>query len=75
MNIEDKVNREIMKAAVAHAITCQVTGEVLDYRTAVLIENAKGRTLACISPEGWRIRKDALLAAMPDIRVTNAPTD
>jgi hypothetical protein len=74
--IEAKVNREILKHAVSQQITCPVTGSILDYRTVVLVESGKnGRTLAVLSPEGWRLRKDALLEAMPDLRITNAPSD
>jgi hypothetical protein len=74
--LEDKVTTEILKHAVSQHISCSVTGQVLDYRTAVLVESGKtGRTLACLSPDGWRLRKDALMAAMPDLKITNAPKD
>jgi hypothetical protein len=38
MDLETKVNREILRAAVAKTIMCQVSGHVLDVKSAVLAE-------------------------------------
>jgi len=73
--LEDKVSMELRRGAVARAIFCPVNGAVLDVRTAVMVESANGlRLLAVMSPEGWALRGDAILSAMPDVIVTNAPT-
>lgn len=76
----ERVQLEIRRAAVARDIFCPVTGGVMDVRTAVLIESvAHGTTLACLSPEGWRTRREALTAVHDSgrmlIRVDNAPAD
>jgi len=70
---QDMVAWQVRRAAVARAIFCPVTGQVLDVRTAVLLGSGDGqRVLAVLSPEGWAQRAGAVRAAMPDAVVTSA---
>jgi hypothetical protein len=70
---ESRASWEIRRAAVARAIFCPVTGQVLDVRTAVLLESARRRrVLAVLSPQGWALREEVVRAALPDVVVTNA---
>lgn len=73
MDLAAKVELETRRYAVARQITCPVTGEVLDVRTAVLVECNEGRTSFALSREGWRRRKDALRERIPDLVVSNEP--
>lgn len=78
--LDERVQREIRKAAVQRQIFCEVTNNVLDERTAVLIESERhGQTLAILSPEGWKLRREALTGVHNSgrmlIRVSNAPKD
>lgn len=77
--LETRVDLEIRRHAVGNAITCSVTGAVLDVRTAVLVET-NGKTMGVLSPEGWRQRRDAFSIAaekglVPNLSVRNAPSD
>ncbi len=75
MDLADKVDFEIRRAEVAKLISCPVTGEVLDVRTAVGIVGSNGNLVTVVSPEGYRQRKDALIASIPGITFQNAPAD
>lgn len=78
--LDERVRYEIRKAAVQREIFCPVTKSVLDVRSAVLIESVThGNTLAILSPEGWRVRREALTAVHDSgrmqIAVSNTPKD
>jgi hypothetical protein len=78
VDMEDRVRREVRKFAVQRQIQCPVNGRILDVRTAVHITSANdGRTLAIVSPEGWRTRRHELTAMHNSGRVLmvvdNAP--
>lgn len=62
-----KLSREVLCHAIGKVWTCPVTGEVLDARSAVLVESADGsRVLAVVSAEGWRQRGAGLFGIVPD---------
>ncbi len=78
--MEELARREIRRYAVARAITCPVTGQVMNVKNAVLIESAtSGQTLAVLSPAGWRRCRDDLIQAHESgrlrISVDNVPAD
>ena len=64
-DLDRRVNREVLKYAVQRAITCALTGKVLDKRTAVSVTviNASGKrgAMVCDGPAYDGI-KDALIA-------------
>lgn len=55
---------------------CPITGCRLDVQTALMVEQNDGRILLALSPEGWRQRRQDILAHMPDdVTVTPALGD
>lgn len=59
--LETKVRRELLRAVVAHAITCPITGEVLDMDTCVVFVDGDGDPRAVTSQVGYQtiLRVDA----------------
>lgn len=56
MDLQTKVNRELLKFAVSHAITCPVSGKVLDVRRAVLLTvtfPSGNVSQVCMSADEW----------------------
>lgn len=70
-DLETRVKREVLRAAVARQITCPITGEVLDVRTAVMVENSAGTaTLGVVSATAWEEIGAAVLRADANVIVT-----
>ena|GEM_PF-5159611 len=72
-DIVDVVRVEMVRGLVGRQITCAVTGEVLDYRTCVvLVDPQTGDPVNVVSQAGWKaqtpesIGKLAALGAVPD---------
>lgn len=69
---EDAVNREVLKAAVMRAITCQLTGVVLDVRSAVYFKatdaGGKGGSMV-VDGKAWDVNADKIRTAAEENRV------
>lgn len=69
-SLHQMLDRQTMIAAVARAITCIVTGQVLDVRTAVFVyrnDAADASIIAAVSPDGWAEREDTLRSRFPNL--------
>lgn len=53
--ITNLVHRQMIKDIVARRITCEVTGEVLDHRTCVVLLNRVGDPVMVLSQKGWKL--------------------
>ena len=68
------VELEYRRFVVGKQMFCPNTQRVLDYRTAVIIENSAGdRLIGVVSPEAWRKVGAEFLAKFPDVILKNAP--
>lgn len=56
--LEQRVDRELIKALVQRAITCPVSGSVLDVRTCVVFRDADGDPSAVVSQAGYVTLRD-----------------
>jgi hypothetical protein len=71
IDLQKKLQREVLRYQVGRAITCPITGTVLDVRTAVMVENSAGTAvLGVVSPEGWEQIEDNVLRSDPSVIVT-----
>lgn len=70
-DLQEHVQRELLRYALQRTITCPITGAVLDVRTAVMVENSAGTAvLGVVSPEAWKQVKDNVLRSDPNVIVT-----
>lgn len=57
-----KMERELIKYIVGRQITCMRSGEILDYRTCVVLRDADGDPSMVLSQSGWK----SLVAINPE---------
>ncbi len=70
MDLRDKLEHDLYAWLVGKAMFCPYGGQVLDIRTAVVVEEADGiKTLGIFSPETWAVIKDRVLATVPTARI------
>lgn len=63
MDMAQKLTNAVYAGFVGHQMTCPVTGAVLDFRTAVVVENVEtDRVIMVLSPEAWEQRAGNLTA-------------
>jgi hypothetical protein len=53
--IEGIMRGVLLKALISKAIQCPITGQLLDIRTAVVINDADGDPALVFSPAGWQV--------------------
>jgi hypothetical protein len=70
MDFAEQIEHNMYAHMVGRQIFCPMAKQVLDIKTAVVVEEADGiKTLAILSPEGWeRVRRE-VLAIVPDARI------
>lgn len=64
MDLKDIVRDQLKRHLIGRRITCDVTGEVLDIRTAVFIVDRDGDPAIPVSPAGWDQRKELMLEGL-----------
>lgn len=53
MDLQEHVRGQLKKSLVMRHITCNITGDVLDVRTCVTVNDADGDPAYVFSPAGW----------------------
>lgn len=52
--LAEKLDAELVRGLVSKAITCPITGEVLDVRTCVVLEDSDSDPKLVLSQDGWK---------------------
>jgi hypothetical protein len=55
MDLQEHLRTQLVRYLVQRAITCPITGDVLDVRTCAVVLDADGDPAAVFSPEGGRL--------------------
>jgi hypothetical protein len=50
-------DKEMLRLLISKSITCPVSGEVLDLRTAIAVRDKDGDPALALSPTGWSVLK------------------
>jgi hypothetical protein len=65
MDLQEHVRAELVRYLVSRAITCPITGDVLDVRTCAVVLDADGDPAAVFSPKGGQLVADTAGALRP----------
>jgi hypothetical protein len=70
MDFAEQIEHRMYAQMVGRQMFCPIGGQVLDIRTAVVLEEADGiKTIGIFSPETWEKIKVAALQAVPSARI------